>query len=559
MERRSFNREILRLAIPSILANLTVPLVGLADIAISGHLGEIAGREGFAAASLIGGITIGSMLFDLLYWSFSFLRTGTGGLTAQSYGRSVASGDFREAGRILLRALSMALAAAFLIIVLQGVFLKVAFLAVDCSDEVRELSSRYFHIRVWAAPATLSLFALKGWFIGMQDTVTPMLSDLIVNVLNVGASFFLAFGTGGNDNLGTGGFKGLGYDGVALGTVVAQWTGLLFVVAVLVFRYRKKVLPAFGREDVAAAFRDRSSFGGFFSLSRDLFLRSLGLIAVYIGFTTISARFGDTLLSVSAIMMKFLLIFSYFTDGFAYAGEAMTGKYIGLGDREGLSGTIKGTFAWSMGIAFLFIGIYAFAGEPLLRLMTSDESLVAAAVPYLPWLLVMPLIGCPAFNWDGIYIGATAARPIRNASLLSAALFFATWFAGLALLPHLLPSAALTATDGTTATALITTASSTLPDTVPTITLTDSTALPDAAHAVTLTDDATLPDTVPIVTATLTDGTAALTDSASTLPPTLLLHLLLAAYFVHLAVRTVYQTAARKPWLRSDGLNARGA
>ena len=490
MERRSFNREILRLAIPSILANLTVPLVGLADIAISGHLGEVAGREGFAAASLIGGITIGSMLFDLLYWSFSFLRTGTGGLTAQSYGRSVASGDFREAGRILLRALSMALAAAFLIIVLQGVFLKVAFLAVDCSDEVRELSSRYFHIRVWAAPATLSLFALKGWFIGMQDTVTPMLSDLIVNVLNVGASFFLAFGTGGgNDNLGTGGFKGLGYDGVALGTVVAQWTGLLFVTAVLVFRYRKKVLPAFGREDVAAAFRDRSSFGGFFSLSRDLFLRSLGLIAVYIGFTTISARFGDTLLSVSAIMMKFLLIFSYFTDGFAYAGEAMTGKYIGLGDREGLSGTIKGTFAWSMGIAFLFIGIYAFAGEPLLRLMTSDESLVAAAVPYLPWLLVMPLIGCPAFNWDGIYIGATAARPIRNASLLSAALFFATWFAGLALLPHLLPAD--------------------------------------------------------------TDGTAALTDSASTLPPTLLLHLLLAAYFVHLAARTVYQTAARKPWLRS--------
>ena len=203
-------------------------------------------------------------------------------------------------------------------------------------------------------------------------------------------------------------------------------------------------------------------------------------------------------------------------------------------NREGLSGTIKGTFTWSMSIAFLFIGIYAFAGEPLLRLMTSDERLVAAAVPYLPWLLVMPLIGCPAFNWDGIYIGATAASPIRNASLLSAALFFATWFAGLALLPHLLPAAALTATDGTTATALITTASSTLPDTVPTIPLTDSTALPDAAHAV-----------------TLTDGTAALTDSASTLPPTLLLHLLLAAYFVHLAVRTVYQTAAKKPWLRS--------
>lgn len=467
--KRSFNREILRLAVPSILANLTVPLVGLVDIAITGHLGELAGREGFAAASLIGGITVGSMLFDLLYWSLSFLRTGTGGMTAQSYGRSIASGDFSEAGRILFRALSLALGSALLIIALQEVILQASTLFVNCSDAVRALYFRYFHIRVWAAPATLSLFAFKGWYIGMQDTVTPMLTDLIVNSVNVGASIFLAFGAGR--------FKGIGYNGVALGTVIAQWTGLLFALTVLLVRYRKKVFPGFTSHTARAILRDRAAFGGFFSLSRDLFLRSLGLISVYIGYTTIAARFGDTLLSVSAIMMKLLLIFSYFTDGFAFAGEAMTGKYIGMRDRDGLYGTIRGTFAWSMGIAFFFIGIYALAGEPMLRLMTSDDGLVAAAVPYLPWLMVMPLIGCPAFTWDGIYLGATAARPIRDASLLSGAAFFAAWFAVSAILKHTMPGF----------------------------------------------------------------------DSATGL------HVLLAAYFVHLAVRAIYQTAIKKPWSEISG------
>ena len=460
----AYNREILRLAVPSILANLTVPLVGLVDIAITGHLGDLAGKEGFAAASLIGGITVGSMLFDLLYWSLSFLRTGTGGMTAQSYGRSLLSGDFREAGRILFRALTLALGSALLFIALQEVFLQVSYLCVNCSEEVRILYSRYFHIRIWAAPATLSLFAFKGWYIGMQDTVTPMLTDLIVNSLNVVASILLAFGAGR--------FEGIGYNGVALGTVIAQWSGILFAVSVLLFRYRKKVFQGFTSKDARETLGDRAAFSGFFSLSRNLFLRSIGLIAIYIGYTTIAARFGDTLLSVSAIMMKLLLIFSYFTDGFAFAGEAMTGKYIGLKDSKGLSGTIRGTFAWSMGIAVFFIGIYALAGEPMLRLLTSDESLVAAAVPFLPWLMVMPLIGCPAFNWDGIYLGATAARPIRDASLLSAAGFFAAWFAGIAILKYAFPG----------------------------------------------------------------------------YDPAVRLHILLAAYFVHLAIRAIYQTVIRKPW-----------
>jgi len=177
----------------------------------------------------------------------------------------------------------------------------------------------------------------------------------------------------------------------------------------------------------------------FFSMNTDLFVRSLCFIAIYIGFTVISARYGDLLLAVSSIMMKILMIFSYFTDGFAYAGEAMTGKYIGAGDSPMLKRTVKWTFIWSMGVALLFIGIYHFAGIPLLKMMTSDTAVIEASRAYLPWLLLMPVVGCAAFTWDGIYIGATASRAIRNSMLWAVVAFAVVWASGIGLL-RLLPS-----------------------------------------------------------------------------------------------------------------------
>ena len=403
MEKKLLNKEILRLAVPSILANLTVPLVGMVDIAVAGHLGS---AGGIGAAALIGGISIGTMLFDLLYWNFSFLRVGTGGLTAQAYGR----GDMAESKNILWRSLLLAWLSALLMIAIQWLVVKAAFLFVTCTPEVQSLATRYFYIRIWAAPATLSLFALKGWFIGMQDTVSAMAADLIVNIGNMLLSVGLAFGLG------------MGFDGVAWGTVIAQWSGFLFSLGVLATKYRR-VAFAQGRLSL-------QGLGRFFAMNGNLVLRSLGLIAVYIGFTVISARYGDTLLAVSSILMKILLIFSYFTDGFAYAGEALTGRAIGMKDRNLLLGTVKYTFIWSMSIAVFFIGIYAVAGMPLYRLMTSDTSVVEAAREFLPWLLVMPLLGCPAFTWDGIYLGATASGACRNTSLLSAVGFFAVWMLG---------------------------------------------------------------------------------------------------------------------------------
>ena len=458
------NREILRLALPSILANITVPLVGMVDMAIAGHL------PGGSSAAFIGGITIGTMLFDLLYWNFGFLRVGTGGLTAQAYGHlrglcpllspaafspstflltqkpgygrapdgaclpsrtDEVQAAFDQIGSILRRALRIALLSGVAMIALQWVIVQLAFLLVDCSPEVRQLASRYFYIRIWAAPATLSLFAFKGWFIGLQDTVRPMTADLLVNGVNIAASIGLSLV--------------MGFPGIALGTVLAQWGGFTYCLVTARRRYgfavgaksplsapdsAQNAPPGAKQAQNAPESEPGKSGGSFFALNRDLFLRSLGMIAVYIGFTVISARYGDLMLAVSAILMKLLMLFSYFSDGFAYAGEALTGRFIGEGSREGVRATVRGSFLWGLGVAALFMLLYGLGGVPVLRLMTDDATVVEAGRAFLPWLLLMPLIGCPAFIWDGIFIGATASRDLRNSTLLCAVGFFAVWFAG---------------------------------------------------------------------------------------------------------------------------------
>ena len=411
---KSLNRDILKLAIPSILANITVPLVGMADIAVAGHLDT-------DAAVMIGGIAIGTMLFDLLYWNFGFLRVGTGGLTAQAFGR----GDRRECSRILTRAIGISIACAMILIAIQWVFVKAAFLVVDCTPDVRTLAERYFFIRIWAAPATLSLMAFKGWFIGMQDSVSPMTTDLVVNGMNIFMSIVLALGI----NVGGLHYEGMGFSGIAAGTVIAQYSGMLTALFLLFLKYRRNTLAYLQREDFRTIFRGAET-RRFFVMNTDLFVRSLCFIAIYIGFTIISARYGDVLLAVSSIMMKLLMIFSYFTDGFAYAGEALTGRYIGAGDDRMMRQTVRYTFIWSMSIALLFMGIYHFAGIPMLRMMTSDPIVVDAAKSFLPWLLLMPPIGCAAFTWDGIYIGATASKAIRNSMLWAVLAFGVTWVAG---------------------------------------------------------------------------------------------------------------------------------
>ena len=403
---KALDKEILRLALPSILANLTVPLVGMVDLAIAGHLdGD--------AATIIGGIAIGGMLFDILYWSFGFLRAGTGGLTAQAFGRQ----DQEDCGRTLVRGVGAALAISLVLILLQWPFQKLCFTFLKSSEGVRELALQYFFIRIWAAPATLSLMSFRGWFIGMQDSFSSMCTDLVVNGVNIAASILLS--------------RHIGFDGIAWGTVLAQYAGLIFALGVIRLKYRHIPLNL---KDLYGTFT--KGMGKFFSVNSDLFIRSLALVVVYISFTSFAASYGDLPLSGATIMMKLLLLFSYFTDGFAYAGEALTGRFFGERDAGLVRLTVRQVFIWSFWVGLVFILLYHLAGSPLISLLTDDPTVREYCRRFFVWLLPMPLVGCAAFTWDGIFIGATATREMRNSNLAAVAGFFLVYFIGKHFLPE---------------------------------------------------------------------------------------------------------------------------
>ena len=434
---KTLDREILRLALPSILANITVPLVGLVDTAVAGHLHSAVGTS----AEFIGGISVGAMVLNVIYWNFAFLRASTGGLTAQAYGRK------DDTNSILRRALKLALGFAVALVVLGWPISRISLLFRDATPNVATLAIQYVLIRIWAAPATLSLMALKGWFIGMQDTRSSMFADLTVNLVNIAASIILT--------LGIGSWQGLGFPGIALGTVIAQYSGLLLALGICIFRYRIPVCsrkcPETGTNasNNGVLFRKTAENGnGFFHLNANLFVRSLCMTAIYFGYTIIASRYGEVLLACANIMMNLLMIFSYFTDGFAYAGEALTGRFIGEGDGGMLRAAVRGTFRWSFGVAGIWIAIYILAGMPMLHMMTDDPTVVDACRQFLPWLAVMPLIGCAAFTWDGIYIGATASKGIRDSMLWAVVAFFGIWFAGMAALNWLIPGSGICPADG---------------------------------------------------------------------------------------------------------------
>lgn len=406
------NRQILRLAIPSILANITIPLVGLVDTAIVGHISD---------AHAIGGIAIGTMLFDLLYWNFGFLRVGTSGMTAQAYGRN----DREQCARLLAQSLGIALIGAALIWLVQWLFVTAALALVPCSEEVASFARKYFFIRVWAAPATLSLMAIKGWFIGMQDTISPMITDIVVNVVNMTVSYVLAV------------YTPMGPLGVALGTVIAQLTGLLLSVLILLGKYRHVWLGlSFFR-----LLRDMRGMRQLISLNANLFVRSLCFMIVYVGFTALSSKYGDTDLAVCSILMKLFMLVSYFVDGFAYAGEALVGKYIGEAKSlasevpekstdfgsalspyrlSPLASLVRLLFLWSLGVGALFTVLFAFASMPMYRMMTSDAVVLTRLTDFTGWFIAMPIVSTLAFMWDGVFTGATAGKQIRNAMILAA-------------------------------------------------------------------------------------------------------------------------------------------
>ena len=392
---------------PSILANITIPLVGIVDTAIVGHLSD---------AAAIGGIAIGTMLFDLLYWNFGFLRVGTSGLTAQAFGETQHSAISHqvsdECRSILARSSAIALMGALLVWAIQWLFVTAVLAVVPCSEEVASVARQYFFVRIWAAPATLLLFAFKGWFIGMQDTRSPMATDILVNVVNMIASYYLAV------------YTPAGVVGVAWGTVIAQTSGLLLACGILVFQYG---IVHIGWREMREALRGPDS-KRMMALNGNLFVRSLCFMVVYVGFTSLASKYGDVELAVSSILMKLFMFFSYFVDGFAYAGEALVGKAFGqLKDErmkdEGVKGIVHSLFNWAIGVGLVFTALYAFSGEGCIALLTDEADVLLAVRPYMGWLIAMPIVSALAFMWDGVYIGATAGIEIRNAMIWAAVAF----------------------------------------------------------------------------------------------------------------------------------------
>lgn len=389
------DKQILRIALPSIVSNITVPLLALADTAIAGHMGRV---------EYIGAVALGGTAFSLVYWLFGFLRMGTGGLTAQSCG----AGDKAESLRVLLRSLSLALLVGLAIIALRRPIGDAVFPLLNASGEIAPLARRYFDILVWGAPAVLAMYSVTGWFVGMQNARFPMYVAVAQNVANIAVSVALVWGFG------------LRIEGVAAGTLVAQYAGLALAAAFWLSRYRTYWTRA-GR----AALLRRKALARFFSVNRDIFLRTLCLIAVSSYFTAAGASHGSLTLAANTLLMQFFYIFSYVSDGLAYAGEALGGRCCGAGDTRGFRALTRRLFCYGALTACLFSLAYSLGGASLLSLLTDEREVVAEAYSNLPYAAAIPLAGIAAFLFDGLFIGATRTGFMLLSMAAATSVFFA--------------------------------------------------------------------------------------------------------------------------------------
>lgn len=392
------DKQIFNIALPSIVSNITVPLLGLIDVAITGHLGS---------AAFIGAIAVGGMLFNIIYWMFAFLRMGTSGMTAQAFGAR----NFTEVVSVLLRGLFASVVIAAIMLCLQMPIRELALAIISPSEEVAELTRTYFNICIWGAPAALALFVLTGWYVGVQNSRIPMIVAITQNVANILISLVLVYVLEMNIN------------GVALGTVIAQYVGLLVAVLMLVFCY-SRLKKYYCRQVIIT----RKAMLKFFLLNKDIFLRTCCLILVHFFFIAAGAKQGDTELAVNTLLMQLFTLYSYIMDGFAFAGEAMVGKAIGAQARSIYDDTIKRLFRWGFAMVVLFTAAYLCFGNPFLSLLTDSEEVLEVAQVYQPWTLLFPVCGVAAFIWDGVYIGATATKGMLISMALGMVVFFSFYF-----------------------------------------------------------------------------------------------------------------------------------
>ncbi len=392
------NKRILQIAVPSIISNITVPLLGLIDVTIVGHLG---------AAAYIGAIAVGGMLFNIIYWIFGFLRMGTSGMTSQAYGKH----DLDEVARLLLRSVGVGLLIAIILVALQYPIRKLAFTFIQTTEEVERLATLYFRICIWGAPAMLGLYGFAGWFIGMQNSRFPMYIAITQNIVNIAASLCFVY------------LFHMKVAGVAWGTLTAQYAG--FLMALLLWRrYYGGLKKHVAWHEVLK----KEAMLRFFQVNRDIFLRTLCLVIVTLFFTSAGAAQGEIVLAVNTLLMQLFTLFSYIMDGFAYSGEALVGKYVGANNQPALYRTVRQLFIWGVGLSTGFTLLYFFGGKSFLGLLTNETSVIREAGNYFYWVLAIPLTGFAAFLWDGIFIGATATRQMFYSMLVASGSFFLVYY-----------------------------------------------------------------------------------------------------------------------------------
>lgn len=394
------NRKILELAIPNIISNISIPLLGIVDMALMGHM---------ESDDYIGAIALGSLIFNFIYWGLGFLRMGTSGFTAQARGRR----DLPEMILVFSRAAFIALLMSMLLLLLQKPLEIMSFLVLKGESHVEQLAMDYFRIRIWAAPAVLGQFALLGFFLGMQNARLPMVVLVAANLINIACNYFFVIKLG------------MGANGVALGTVIAQYSGLLIAM----YFFRRYFSRLFKYWSLKATTR-WSELKNFLAVNKDIFIRTMCLVVVFSFFTARSASVDmasegeETILAVNSLLMQFFMFFSFLIDGFAHASEALTGRFIGAGQRRSLEKSIRLLFRWGTGISIFFTAIYLAGGGVIFRLLTDNADVISNAKPFFFWVVMVPMVSYTAFLWDGIYIGATAGKQMRNAMLIATLLVF---------------------------------------------------------------------------------------------------------------------------------------
>lgn len=391
------NKEILRLAVPNIISNISIPLLSSVDTLLMGHLSSLE----------LGAVGIASMIFNFVYWNFGFLRMGTTGMTAQAYGK----GDKEEISGMLQRSLLLSISIAVVIMLLMIPIASASSFLMNVASEQQPMVNQYFFTRIWAAPATLGLYALLGWFFGMQNARIPLLITIVINLINIVMSFYFVK------------VLDLGIKGVALGTVIAQYFGFILALVIIVYQFRNniKIVPL-------KLLIAKEKISKFLNVNTDIFLRTVMLTFAFAFLYSQASLEGELFLAANVILLQFLNWMSYAIDGFAYAAESLVGKYHGAGSEKNTYKAINHLFRWGLGFAILFTLVFYFFGEEIVRLFSNQEEVVSKTNNMLVWVYILPLTSFACYIWDGIYIGLTASKSMRNTMVIAIAIYIATYY-----------------------------------------------------------------------------------------------------------------------------------